>query len=114
MKVIIAGSRTITDYDALCQCVSRSGFRITEVVSGGANGVDRLGERFASESELPCKIFPANWNDHGRSAGIIRNVHMAKYADAAIVLHVGSPGSKHMIQEAERRGLRIHEERYDG
>jgi uncharacterized protein YaaQ len=42
MKVIIAGSRNITDYQQVVQVVRDSGFRITEVVSGGARGVGNM------------------------------------------------------------------------
>jgi hypothetical protein len=34
---------------------------ITEIVSGGARGADRLGERYARQRGLPCKVFPAQW-----------------------------------------------------
>ena len=43
MKVIIAGSRNFTDYKVLQDAIKNSGFKITEVVSGGAKGVDSLG-----------------------------------------------------------------------
>ena len=42
MKTIIAGSRTIVDYQALLDAVVDSNFDITEVVSGGARGVDMV------------------------------------------------------------------------
>ena len=38
MRVIIAGSRDITDYDLLQECVKLSEFGITSVVSGMARG----------------------------------------------------------------------------
>jgi hypothetical protein len=36
--------------------------KVTEIVSGGSGGVDRLGERYARQRDLPCKIFPAQCN----------------------------------------------------
>ena len=45
MKVIIAGSRGITDGRLVSAAVAASGFDITEVVSGTCHGVDQLGER---------------------------------------------------------------------
>ena len=47
MKVIIAGSRDITDYSLVCRAISESKFDITEVISGTARGVDTLGEKWA-------------------------------------------------------------------
>jgi hypothetical protein len=98
VKVIIAGSRTITDYQWLCDAIDRwtdgsleFGLnKITEVVSGKEpNGVDALGERWAREHDIPVKGFPADWDKFGLSAGPIRNYAMAQYADAAIILRRG-------------------------
>ena len=106
MRVIIAGSRTIRDYAKLCDAVQRSGFAISRVVSGLARGVDTLAVRYAAENGLPCDRFPAEWDRWGRSAGYRRNVRMAQHADALIALwDGGSPGTKHMIEVAQARGL---------
>ena len=108
MKVIIAGSRTIDDYEAVCRAVENSGFKPTEIVSGGARGVDRLGERWAKEHGVPVKKFSAEWDKYGRSAGYKRNRQMAEYADALVVLWDGkSPGTKHMIDIAIELGLPV-------
>jgi len=103
MKVIIAGSRTITDYISVGKAITNSKFVITEVVCGCAIGVDRIGEAWAIANGIPVKQMPADWNKYGRQAGIIRNIQMAQYADAAIVIWDGkSPGSKNMIAEIKK------------
>ena len=109
MKVIIAGSRGITDYDTVWRAIKESKFTITEVVSGGANGVDKLGEKYAVRNDIPLKVFLADWKKKKASAGIIRNAEMAKYADALIAVWDGkSPGTKNMIEVAERKGLKVY------
>ena len=109
MKVIIAGSRNITDYNSVKLAIIKSGFVIDEIVSGGAKGVDALGEKFAYENCISLKIFPANWDKYGKSAGYIRNQQMAKYADALIAIWDGkSMGTKHMIELAKKRNIRIY------
>ena len=108
MRVVIAGSRGITDYSVVCDAVRESGFEITEEVSGGAYGVDSLGERWAREHRIPCKVFPADWKTYGRSAGYRRNEQMADYADAVIAVWDGSSrGTKHMIDIANRLNLKV-------
>jgi hypothetical protein len=103
MKVIIAGSRGINDYSLIVKAIWRSRYNITEVVSGTAAGVDRLGEQFAKENNIPIKKMPANWEHNGRAAGHIRNYQMAEYADAAIIVWDGkSPGTKNMIDNMVR------------
>ncbi|SDH46151.1 DUF2493 domain-containing protein [Roseospirillum parvum] len=109
MKVIIAGSRHIEDYDALCAAIDASGFEITEVYSGGCRGVDAMGERWAAENNIPLRQFPADWAAHGRIAGELRNREMARAADAMVILWDGkSPGASCMFREASRAGIRIH------
>lgn len=107
MKTIIAGSRGINDYNVVCSAIKFSGFDITEVVSGGARGIDKLGEQWAIENNIKIVQFIPDW-DIGKSAGIIRNKEMAKYADALVCIWDGvSSGSKHMIQYAKKCGLKV-------
>lgn len=99
MKVIIAGSRTITDYETLKSAIKLSEFKIIEVVSGGAIGVDALGERFAKTNNILLTRILANWNFYGKAAGFIRNNEMSVYADALIAIWDGrSKGTKHIIE----------------
>jgi hypothetical protein len=106
MKVIIAGSRSIDDYPLVEKAVLESRFAITEVVSGGAHGVDYLGECYGFKNKIPIRVMKAKWEEHGKSAGAIRNSEMANYAEAVIVIWDGrSPGSKNMINCARVKGL---------
>lgn len=100
MKVIIAGSRSITAFDFVRACIEQSKFQIDEIVSGKAEGVDKLGELYGSYRGIPICSFPADWKLYGKAAGVIRNYHMAEYADAAIVIWDGkSKGAKHMADQ---------------
>jgi SLOG family YspA-like protein len=108
MKTIIAGSRTITDPMLVWRAIDHSGFEITEVVSGAAKGVDQIGEVWGLVHFVPVKYFEADWDRYGKSAGAIRNVQMAEYADALIAVWDGkSPGTKNMIETARKRGLKV-------
>jgi hypothetical protein len=102
MKVIIAGSRGIHDFQLVRVGIRQSGFDITEVVSGTARGVDQMGERWAVDNNVPIKKFPANWAEHGKSAGVRRNLEMARYADALLaVWDQSSNGTRNMIKTME-------------
>ena len=110
MKTIIAGGRNINDSSLVNKVVQESGIEITEVVSGGAGGVDSLGERWAFDGEICVKRFSANWSRYGPSAGPRRNREMAEYADALILVWDGkSRGSANMLAEAKKRNLMIYE-----
>lgn len=107
MKTIIAGSRNIKDADIVEQAIKKSGFTITEVVSGGARGVDRMGENWAKSQNIKIKQFKPDWSK-GRGAGFIANKEMAKYAQAAIVIWDGeSKGTKDIINNAKKEGLKL-------
>lgn len=106
MRVIIAGSRTIRDVALVAEAVAKSGFNVTEVVEGGARGVDTLAFDWAHSQGVPVKVFPADWNRYGKQAGILRNLQMADYADALIAIWDGkSRGTRHMIDVAYKRRM---------
>lgn len=115
MKTIIAGSRDIIDYETVKAVIAEAqaaGFVITEVVSGRADGVDTLGERWAEENNIPIKKFPADWSI-GKSAGAVRNNKMAKYADQLILIYDGeSRGSTHMLACAVAKKMKIFKSIY--
>ncbi len=113
MRTIIAGSRTITKQETANFGIQTAPFseEITEVVSGRAKGVDILGENWAIKNNKPIKFFPvtsADWETHGKKAGMLRNQKMGDYADALIAIWDGeSKGTKHMIDYARKKGLRV-------
>lgn len=79
-----------------------------QIVSGGARGADKLGELYAHTNLHSLKVFPADWEKFGKSAGYIRNEEMAKYADCLVAFWDGkSRGTKHMIDLAHKHGLQV-------
>lgn len=108
-RTIIAGGRDITDYFHLEEALESCRFDISEVVSGGAEGADKLGERYAKGAGLALRVIPADWAKYGKSAGPIRNRQMAEYAQALIAIWDGkSRGTANMLEEARARGLLVH------
>ncbi len=129
MKVIICGSRSIQLYSLIAQAVKESGFTVSEVVCGCAEGADKLGHLWARRFLVPVRFFPAwghqeGWallnrsngeiienhmGKHGKAAGFIRNEAMAQYADALIAIRAngGSKGTDDMIQRARKHGLKV-------
>ena len=98
MRLIIAGSRTFTDYQLLCQTLAPERHRITQVITGGARGADQLGYRWAWKHQVKHQLFRAEWERFGRSAGMRRNHQMAQAGDMLVAFHVNnSPGTAHMI-----------------
>lgn len=95
MRTIIAGTRGMTDEYVMDTALAALDWTITEVVSGGAAGADRLGEAWASRNGIPVKRFPADWARYGKGAGPVRNREMARYAEALVAFWDGrSTGTK--------------------
>jgi hypothetical protein len=101
MKLAIVGSRTFEDYDVMKKFIIENIDinSITDIISGGAKGADRLGERFAAEFNKNLIIFRSDWNKYGKRAGFIRNVDIINECDFCVAFWDGeSHGTKHDIE----------------
>ncbi len=108
MKIIIAGGRdyipTRDEEAVVLKILDDLG--ATEVVSGGARGVDKWGEEIAEQLNLPVNVFEAKWDQFGLAAGSIRNQQMAEYSNACILLS-GARGTNDMHEKAKQHHLKI-------
>jgi len=101
MKVAVIGGRDFNDYSLMNEVLSK--IDISLLVSGGAKGADRLAEKYALEKSIPTKVFKADWDRHGKSAGYIRNYNIILEADMVVAFWDGiSKGTKHGIDLAEK------------
>lgn len=116
MKVLVCGSRTITDYnyvERILEEILDDHVLIDLIISGGAKGPDSLAQEWAFRNLIPCQLFPAEWEKHGRSAGYRRNEQMlneltASNRDIVIAFHDGqSKGTKHMIDISVKKGIPV-------
>lgn len=109
MRIIIAGSRNVTEHEvrnALDKC-SWIGFA-SAIVSGGARGADKYGENWAEEQLINIHRYPADWEKYGKRAGPLRNQLMSENAEGLIAIWDGkSRGTCNMIELAKTRGLRV-------
>jgi hypothetical protein len=115
MRTIIAGSRDgvayLDVYRAMQQAAAQ-GLMPDIIVCGACPGdasADMVGDRWAQQHGICANYHPAAWGKHGRAAGPIRNAKMASVADAAVVVHHGTPGSANMLREARARALPVVE-----
>lgn len=108
MKVLICGSRDWNDGTAIYMRVSKLPGD-AEIITGGARGADTIAERAARDTRRPCTVFHANWDDHGRKAGILRNLRMLDYGPDLVIAfqRAGSRGTQHTINEARKRGIPV-------
>lgn len=111
-RIIVAGSRTITDKKVVSDTIKESPHNpfFGEIVTGGARGVDTIAKGFAkSFKHVDYKEFPANWESEGKAAGPKRNRRMAEYGDALIAVWDGeSSGTRDMIEKALDEGIDVY------
>jgi len=107
IKLAVVGSRSFYDYGYMKDILDWHD--IKKIISGGARGVDKLAEQYAVDKNIPLKIFPADWDTFGKSAGYKRNVQIVEAADEIAAFWDGkSKGTAHSIQMAEDQGKPVH------
>lgn len=116
MKVLICGSRfkglDFTEMLTLSQIICKRVDLLpqdTLVITGGAQGADWWAHNHAGHRGLARKVIRADWETHGKRAGIIRNLQMLdEKPELVIAFWDGkSPGTKHTITEARKRGITV-------
>lgn len=101
MTLLIAGSRSINDFD-LTPYISDD---VTEIISGGADGIDTLAEKYADEHKLSKHILRPEYSKYGKAAPILRNHVMVDLADAVLVIWDGkSRGTRSTVNYAKEKG----------
>jgi hypothetical protein len=110
--VLVCGSRKVADPGATRQAIdARLSLLPTDatIIHGAAHGVDMWADGIAYSRGLKTRVFVADWEQHGRSAGILRNNLMLDLnPDLVIAFWDGeSRGTKHTIEEAERRRIPV-------
>lgn len=92
MKLAIIGSRKITQF----QIDSYIPDGVTEIVSGGAAGIDSLARDLAKRKDIRLTEFKPDYRRYKKGAPLMRNRLIADYADAALVFWDGrSKGTKY-------------------
>ena len=98
MKVAVVGSRNL-DVDMIHFYIPAAA---TEIVSGGAKGVDAKAKKFAIENSLEYTEFLPEYKKYGKSAPLKRNDEIINYADIIVAIWDGkSKGTKSLIEYAQ-------------
>lgn len=119
ITIIVGGTRTFSDFRMLSDRLDgwTAEYDKVVVVTGACpTGADALAERWAFENRFGVLRFHPDWEKHGKSAGPMRTLEMLKDSGAtrAYVFWDGkSPGSKYLIEQARKRGLKVRVVRYD-
>lgn len=105
MKVIICGGRDYNDYKTVKMILDL--FDITQIIHGGASGADSCAARYARHSHIRTRVYPAEWEVDGPSAGPRRNLKMAQQGADLCIAFPGGRGTQNMIQTARKHGIPV-------
>ena len=104
MRVAVIGSRGL-QVDHLEDYLPEG---VTEIVSGGARGIDTCAKNYALEHDLKLTEFLPEYSRYGRGAPLQRNITIIEYADMVLAFWDGkSRGTKFVIDNCEKRNIPV-------
>ena len=135
VRVAVVGSRTFRNYRLLCQTLDALRHELEDgdsdadegimsspptvmmrLVSGGAQGADKLAERYADENALDIDVLKPVWRPNGvynPNAGKARNTDIVAQADLVVAFWDGiSTGTRDTTRKAERAGKEVRTIRF--
>ncbi|MDE7399554.1 MAG: hypothetical protein K2N06_08520 [Oscillospiraceae bacterium] len=104
MRVAVIGSRGLTVDDLGIYLPVDT----TEIISGGANGIDTCARNYAISHNIKLTEFLPEFDKYGRSAPLKRNLTIIQNAELVIALWDGtSHGTKFVIDKCGEMGVAI-------
>ena len=118
LHIAVSGYRGFSDDNMIWMVLSKTLSSIDFPVSpwmyvGDCRGVDAKAAYFAVSHGIPCRIFHADWDKHGKAAGPIRNKEMLsairdkKNRLLVAFDHPDSKGTKQCINAADEMGIPV-------
>ena len=97
MKVAVIGSRGLTVTEDLGRLMPEG---VTEIVSGGARGIDTCAKEYALANGLKLTEFLPEYELYGRAAPLMRNDMIVEYANVVLAFWDGqSRGTAYVIRK---------------
>ena len=104
MRVVVIGSRGLT-VDNLEKYLPDD---TTEIISGGARGVDASAREYAQRHGLKLTEYLPEYSKYGRSAPLKRNLTIIENADLVLAFWDGlSRGTKYVIDNCKKRNIPV-------
>ncbi len=104
MRVAVIGSRTL-HLENLSDYLPEG---TTEIVSGGARGIDTDAKKYALQHKILLTEFLPDYQQYGRSAPLKRNIQIIEYADMVLAFWDGkSHGTKFVIDNCYKRNIPV-------
>lgn len=110
ITLAVCGGRELDDWalvrEALDSIHEKDG--VERLITGGCRGADKLSEDWANLNLVDTDIYEANWEQHGKAAGPIRNQEMLDLGKPDLLLAFpGGRGTKDMTERALKSGIPV-------
>lgn len=104
MKIAIIGSRNLT-VNNLEKYLPQG---VTEIVSGGAKGIDSCARNYAQENNIKLTEFLPQYEKYGKGAPLRRNLQIINYSDEVLAFWDGkSRGTKYVIDQCRKNNKKV-------
>lgn len=104
MRVAVIGSRGLTVSDLERYLPKET----TEIVSGGAKGIDSCAREYALSHNMRLTEFLPEYDKYGRAAPLKRNITIIQNADLVLAFWDGvSRGTKYVIDNCRKRNIPV-------
>ena len=105
--ILVCGGRNFNDHallsGVLLEQLKEGDFHL---IHGGATGADELAGKWGSAYGLPVTAYYADWAQHGKAAGPIRNKQMLDEGKPSLVIAFpGGKGTSNMLWQAKAAGI---------
>lgn len=110
MIFAVTGGRDYQNFALVCQVLDALLTRVPDLhlIHGAARGADTLARCWAESHGVPHTPYPADWTQHGKSAGAIRNRQMIQEGKPELVVAFpGGRGTQDMVDASTKAGIRI-------
>lgn len=104
MRTAVIGSRGLTVNDIGKYLPENT----TEIVSGGAKGIDNCAKEYALANHIKLTEFLPEYKKFGKAAPLKRNLTIIEYSDIVLAFWDGkSRGTKYVIDNCRKAGVDI-------
>jgi predicted Rossmann-fold nucleotide-binding protein len=109
MKAIVCGGRDFSDsvYLEYSLKICVKWWNLDLIITGGAKGADTLAHNWAARAGLSTKIMYADWDTHGKAAGMIRNKLMLQELPDVVIAFKGGAGTENMINISRQANVPV-------
>lgn len=112
MRVLVCGGRGFSDCQSVFDTLDNLARKeiVDCIIEGDAPGADRIAGAWAKRRRVDLRLFPAEWQKHGKAAGPIRNQRMLEVGKPDLVVAFpGGSGTADMVRRARAADVEVIE-----